>query len=81
MTYEYECPCGHRWEATQRISDEPLRGCPACGAETARRLISGGGGFALQGGGWYRDGYSQGGAPGPTTAPAVPAGGKVIDVK
>jgi putative FmdB family regulatory protein len=58
MTYEYVCTqCGHQWEAEQRISDQPLRDCPACGQSSARRQISGGQGFLLRGGGWYSDLY------------------------
>jgi len=37
--YEYKCDtCGHQFEVMQRISDEPLTACEACGAEV-RRLI------------------------------------------
>lgn len=58
MTYTYECrDCGHKWEAEQRISAEPLKECPVCKKDRAKRLISGPGGFVLKGGGWYRDGY------------------------
>jgi putative FmdB family regulatory protein len=65
MTYEYVCTgCGHLWEAEQRISAEPLKECPACGAAKARRQVSGGMGFILKGGGWYADGYSSSGKKG-----------------
>jgi len=58
MTYEYACrTCGHQWEAEQSIKDQPLKRCVACGKETAKRLVSGGTGFLLKGGGWYADGY------------------------
>ncbi len=58
MTYEYACAaCGHHWEAEQSIKDAPLKSCAACGKETAKRLVSGGTGFLLKGGGWYADGY------------------------
>jgi putative FmdB family regulatory protein len=58
MTYEYACAqCGHAWEAEQRISEQPLRECPACGQSSARRQITGGQGFLLRGGGWYSDLY------------------------
>ncbi|MBN1607946.1 MAG: zinc ribbon domain-containing protein [Polyangiaceae bacterium] len=58
MTYEYVCThCGHEWEAEQRISEQPLRDCPACGQSRARRQITGGQGFLLRGGGWYSDLY------------------------
>ena len=59
MTYEYLCTaCNHEWEATQSINDKPLKRCPACGKNTARRQVSGGTGFVLKGGGWYADGYA-----------------------
>jgi putative FmdB family regulatory protein len=58
MTYEYVCTaCHHEWEAQQPISQAPLKTCPHCHQETARRQISGGAGFILKGGGWYADGY------------------------
>jgi len=58
-TYEYLCTnCKHEWEADQSIKDQPLDKCPKCGKETAKRLISGGTGFILSGGGWSKEGYS-----------------------
>ncbi len=51
--YEYECEaCGHRLEAIQKISDEPLRDCPQCEEPELRRLVSAAA-FRLKGGGWY----------------------------
>lgn len=59
MTYEYLCTaCSHAWEAEQPISADPLKTCPQCGADTAKRQVSGGAGFILKGGGWYADLYS-----------------------
>ena len=67
MTYEYECQaCGHQWEAEQSIKDSPLKQCASCGKDKAKRLISGGTGFLLKGGGWYADGYGSAGAPKPS---------------
>ncbi|HEX6765493.1 MAG TPA: zinc ribbon domain-containing protein [Polyangiaceae bacterium] len=58
MTYEYLCTaCGNVWEAEQSISAAPLKVCPRCHAETAKRQVSGGAGFILKGGGWYSDLY------------------------
>jgi putative FmdB family regulatory protein len=58
MTYEYLCTaCGNVWEAEQSISAAPLKVCPRCHAETAKRQVSGGAGFILKGGGWYADLY------------------------
>jgi len=45
-------------ETVQSIKDEPLKLCPICKTETLERLISGGAGFSLKGGGWYKDLYS-----------------------
>ena len=59
MTYEYVCTtCQHVWEAEQSISAAPLKVCPNCQNETAKRQVSGGAGFILKGGGWYSDLYS-----------------------
>jgi putative FmdB family regulatory protein len=63
MTYEYVCEaCGHQWEAEQSIKDRPLQKCVSCGENKAKRLVSGGTGFLLKGGGWYADLYSSPGA-------------------
>jgi putative FmdB family regulatory protein len=59
MTYEYICgACGHQWEAEQSIKDRPLEKCVSCGKSSAKRLVSGGTGFLLKGGGWYADLYA-----------------------
>jgi putative FmdB family regulatory protein len=56
-TYEYSCgACGAGWEQEQRISEDPIKVCPECGAPQAKRLISGGN-FMLKGAGWYKDLY------------------------
>jgi putative FmdB family regulatory protein len=63
MTYEYACSaCGHEWEAEQSIREEPLKKCPKCGKNQAKRQISRGAGFILKGGGWYADGYGSSGS-------------------
>ena len=57
-TYDYACDaCGHEFERQQRITEKPLKKCPKCGKNQARRMI-GGGGFILKGGGWESDLYS-----------------------
>jgi len=51
--YEYQCAaCGHHHEELQKVSDRPLRKCPACGRASLKRLISAPV-FRLKGGGWY----------------------------
>jgi putative FmdB family regulatory protein len=62
-TYEYACDkCGHEFEAEQRITDDPLKSCPACRGRKVRRLISRTS-FVLKGGGWYSDLYSSRSSP------------------
>ena len=63
-TYEYACEaCGGAWETEQRITEPPLKKCPKCGKNAAKRQISGGGAFILKGGGWYADGYASADKP------------------
>jgi putative FmdB family regulatory protein len=51
--YEYQCgACGHHHEELQKITDRPMRKCPACGRASLRRLVSAPI-FRLKGGGWY----------------------------
>lgn len=55
--YEYQCPdCGHRFEKLQKMSEGPVRVCPACGQEEVRKLVSQSA-FILKGSGWYKDHY------------------------
>jgi putative FmdB family regulatory protein len=76
MTYEYVCEaCGHQWETEQSIKDSPLKTCVSCNASKAKRLVSGGTGFLLKGGGWYADLYSSSSASG-AKATDDKAGGK-----
>jgi putative FmdB family regulatory protein len=66
-TYEYACgACGHEWEQTQRITEEPILVCPGCAQSTAHRLISAGTNFILKGSGWYSDLYA---SPKPPSEP------------
>jgi putative FmdB family regulatory protein len=58
--YEYQCKsCGHELEAMQKISDDPLKECPACGDLALTKLISAAG-FRLKGGGWYETDFKSG---------------------
>jgi putative FmdB family regulatory protein len=51
--YEYQCAaCSAHHEELQKITDRPLRKCPACGKNMLRRLVSAPV-FRLKGGGWY----------------------------
>ena len=51
--YEYQCEaCGHRLEALQKMSDDPLVYCPECNEAQLKKLISAAA-FHLKGTGWY----------------------------
>jgi putative FmdB family regulatory protein len=51
--YAYKCAsCGHAKDVLQKISDEPLSVCPACGAATFNKQLTAAG-FQLKGSGWY----------------------------
>jgi len=57
--YEYQCAqCGHQFEILQKVSDEPLRVCTACGKEALSKLISATN-FQLKGSGWYKAGPTE----------------------
>jgi len=52
-TYQYACTeCGHRLEAVQSFSDDPLTECPACQGRL-RKLFSSVG-VVFKGSGFYR---------------------------
>ena len=54
-TYDYECKgCGHEFQKEQRITENPAKKCPSCGAMKAKRLVSRTN-FVLKGSGWYND--------------------------
>ena len=80
--YEYQCKsCGHEMEALQKITDDPLKECPACGDLELNKLISAAG-FRLKGGGWYETDFkgsqdkkkNLAGGDAPTPAPAAASG-------
>jgi putative FmdB family regulatory protein len=62
-TYLYECPTHGEFEHQHSIT-ERLECCPKCAEEDppkhqeVKRLIAGGSGFILNGGGWAKEGYS-----------------------
>ena len=52
-TYEYACTaCGHRLDAVQSFTDDPLTECPECGG--ALRKVYGAVGIVLKGSGFYK---------------------------
>jgi putative FmdB family regulatory protein len=66
-TYEYACrQCGHRFEAWQRMSDEPLKVCPKCGAEIHRVLFPAG--IVFKGSGFYKTEYGSSSVPEKTSS-------------
>jgi putative FmdB family regulatory protein len=51
--YAYKCSsCGHAQDVIQKISDDPLTVCTACGSATFAKQITAAG-FQLKGSGWY----------------------------
>ncbi len=57
--YEYQCQtCAHQMEALQKLSDEPLVDCPACGQASLKKKISAAG-FRLKGSGWYETDFKK----------------------
>ncbi len=58
--YEYQCTkCGHEEEVLQKISDKPLKKCPACGKLGLQKKVSAAA-FRLKGGGWYETDFKSG---------------------
>lgn len=55
-TYEYLCRhCGHRFEAWQKMTDDPLTTCPKCGESIHRVLYPAG--IVFKGSGFYKTEY------------------------
>jgi putative FmdB family regulatory protein len=51
-TYSYRCTaCGHRFDAVQRMADDPLSECPSCGGLVRRTIQSVP--VVFKGSGWY----------------------------
>ncbi len=58
--YAYRCEsCGHSLDALQKVSDAPLRDCPACGAAALHKQLTAAG-FQLKGSGWYATDFKGG---------------------
>lgn len=58
--YEYQCTsCGHEEEILQKVSDKPLKKCPACGKSKMQKKVSAAA-FRLKGGGWYETDFKSG---------------------
>jgi len=56
--YEYECQsCGQTFEMFQFMTEEPIKQCPKCHKNKAKRLISAGSGIIFKGSGFYATDY------------------------
>lgn len=67
--YAYRCEaCGHAKDVLQKISDDPLTVCPACGADAFRKQVTAAG-FQLKGSGWYVTDFRDGGGAKPAAKP------------
>lgn len=57
-TYDYECSkCKHTWELFQPITAKPVKKCPGCGKQSARRVIGPGAAILFKGSGFYLTDY------------------------
>jgi putative FmdB family regulatory protein len=73
--YAYKCEsCGHAKDVLQKMSDDPLSVCPACGQSSFRKQVTAAG-FQLKGSGWYVTDFRGGGntAAAPSSGSAAPA--------
>jgi len=76
--YEYQCEaCGHRLEAMQKMTEDPLSDCPVCGQSALKKLISAAG-FRLKGSGWYVTDFKD---KGKKTSGDAPQAGAATEVK
>lgn len=68
--YAYKCAsCGHAKDVLQKMSDDPLTVCPACGQSSFQKQLTAAG-FQLKGSGWYVTDFRGGN----TGAPAAASG-------
>ncbi len=57
--YEYACrECDHVLDALQKMNDDPLLDCPACGKPALKKLLSAPR-FRLKGKGWYETDFKK----------------------
>ena len=65
--YPYLCnDCGHEFDRLQKMSDDPLKVCPECGAESLRKKLTAAA-FQLKGTGWYETDFKNKGKKGDKT--------------
>lgn len=77
--YEYACKKCGSFEVTQRITEEPLKKCPTCGAKVAK-LISPSA-FHLKGSGWYMTDYGKNGPNSSKTEESKSSGSETKESK
>ncbi|MDP2418137.1 MAG: FmdB family zinc ribbon protein [Hydrogenophaga sp.] len=66
--YAYKCEsCGHAKDVLQKMSDDPLSVCPACGQPSFRKQLTAAG-FQLKGSGWYVTDFRGGNTAAPAAA-------------
>ena len=72
--YAYKCAsCGHAKDVLQKMSDDPLSICPACGQASFRKQLTAAG-FQLKGSGWYVTDFRGGNtSAAPAVEPAAPS--------
>jgi len=64
--YAYKCEsCGFAKDVLQKISDDPLKDCPACSKPSFVKQLTAAG-FQLKGSGWYATDFKGGNAPATT---------------
>ena len=69
--YDFEClHCGHKFEAFQNMSAEPLTKCPECGKKL-KRLIGSGAGVIFKGKGFYATDYAKKSQQSPVGSPKI----------
>jgi putative FmdB family regulatory protein len=57
-TYDYQCSaCEHEWELFQRITEDPVKTCPACKKRKAVRQFGTGAAIVFKGSGFYETDY------------------------
>jgi putative FmdB family regulatory protein len=76
-TYEYLCQaCGTRFEVWQKMSDDPITTCQACGGPVRRVLYPAG--LVFKGGGFYSTDHRANGAAAKDAAAASGANGAQV---
>jgi putative FmdB family regulatory protein len=57
-TYDYECSaCDHHVEIFHKITDDPIKKCPACGKNKLVRQFGTGAAIVFKGSGFYQTDY------------------------